>query len=219
MQIYFLPLIHSIMGDRETELLNYVSTKRQETISRYRFPIDQKLSLYAELLALRGISNALSVPFSRITILHEKMQKPKLASPYEIDFNFSHTHKAILCGIATCGKIGVDIEPIKVPPLNVMKHVFHPAEIAYVESAAGEKKETRFFEIWTRKEAYTKYLGTGLSIELTCINTLDADFNCHCRTWQQETYICSVYTDVDRDFQLSICSETDIYEYFSSHSV
>ena len=85
--------------------------------------------------------------------------KPILVSYPNINFNFSHTHNAILCGIACNNSIGVDIEKINTPPLTIMNKVFHPQEIEYVSQKDIIQKQIRFYEIWTRKEAFAKQLG------------------------------------------------------------
>ncbi|WP_083330258.1 4'-phosphopantetheinyl transferase superfamily protein [Lachnospira pectinoschiza] len=53
-------------------------------------------------------------------------------------------------------------------------------------------KERAFFEIWTKKEAYTKCIGTGLSVDLKSINTLSASINNNIITFTKNEYMCSV---------------------------
>lgn len=187
---------------------------KQHRIERYKFDIDKKLSLYAKLLLRKCISTLLQVPLCEIQIQQEELQKPTLINSEELDFNYSHTRSAILLGISTYGKIGVDIEPISEHIPDDLHSFFHKCEIEYIEKADDSKKA--FFEIRTKKEAYTKYLGLGLSADLVSINTLSSSMGNHFKTWQQDSYICSVYADeiVDCHVPLTIVTENDIQDYY-----
>lgn len=214
MQLYYLPIHESKISETDSMLLKYVSLDRQHRIEKYRFDIDKKLSLYAILLLKKCISTLLQVPPCEIQIHQEELQKPTLINSETIDFNYSHTRSAILLGISTYGKIGVDIEPISEHIPDDMHSFFHKCEIEYPEKADDRKKA--FFEIWTKKEAYTKYLGLGLSADLASINALSSSMEPHFKTWQQDSYICSVYADeiCDCKAPLTIVTEGDIQDFY-----
>ena len=81
----------------------------------------------------------------------------------------------ILCGISDTHPIGVDIERID-PSLNIetMKAVLHQTEFQYINSTYSNHERTdRFYKIWTQKEAYIKYMGTGFSANAHAFNMLD----------------------------------------------
>jgi hypothetical protein len=48
-RIYFAE-ISEIENSETADLMNLISDERQKKLNRYRFPIDRKLSLFAELL-------------------------------------------------------------------------------------------------------------------------------------------------------------------------
>jgi 4'-phosphopantetheinyl transferase len=53
---------------------------------------------------------------------------------------------------------------------------FAPAEAAHLERLDGEARRSRFFDLWTLKEALVKALGTGLATSLPSLAfTVDAD--------------------------------------------
>ena len=215
MQLYYLPIQEPKISEKDSMLLKYVSLDRQHRIEGYKFDIDKKLSLYAQLLLKKCMSTLLQIPPCEIHIQQEALQKPTLISNKNIDFNYSHTRNAILLGISAYGKIGVDIEsasPSQHIP-NDLHTFFHKCEIEYIENAYDSKKA--FFEIWTKKEAYTKYLGLGLSADLVSINMLSSSMDVHSITWQQDSYIYSVYADeiFERHVPLTIVTESDIQTY------
>lgn len=193
MQVYYLELDNEKWDDSLNILLQFVSAKRQARIHRYRFDIDKKLSLYAELVLRYGIEQCFNITMPEIQFGYEKSGKPFLINKESLHFNFSHTKKAVLCCISKNNEVGTDIERIRTcPPLKIMEGNFHPKEIEYVNSFKNDKQAEAFFEIWTRKESYTKMNGTGICQDLSLINTLD---NSNITTWKENSYICSVCSE------------------------
>lgn len=214
MQLYYLPIQEFRISETDSLLLKYLPLSRQYKFNQYKFDIDKKLLLYSNLLLRKCISTILHLPSYKVDIEQKEFQKPILINSKNVDFNYSHTHNAILLGISTYGKIGVDIEAISKHIPNDLHLFFHKHELAYIERAP--KPQKAFYEIWTKKEAYTKYLGLGLSADLVSINTLSTSLKLHLKTWQQDFYICSVYSDkiVDSHIPLTTVTENDIKNFY-----
>lgn len=85
--------------------------------------------------------------------------KPFIPEYPEIKFNISHCKGLVVCGFSD-SDIGVDAEFIRDFSPRVMERVFSEEEKEFVMSSEERNKD--FFRIWTLKEAYGKYLGTGL---------------------------------------------------------
>lgn len=197
MKLYMMKHTDTCWNEKHEKLLPLLSEERQAKVLRYRFDEDKILSLYAGILTRLALIRQLHCSNEQLVFEQLSNHKPCLKSQKSpdtslIDFSFSHTRHAVLLGITKHGKIGVDIEKVTDAPLKIMETVFHPQEIAYIESAAPSKQGHHFFEIWTRKEAYTKYLGTGLVTDLISINTLASPIKDLLYTWIEEEYICSV---------------------------
>jgi 4'-phosphopantetheinyl transferase len=97
--------------------------------------------------------------------------KPFLAgSPAagELTFNLSHTRGLGLCAVARGRQLGVDVERIRpeVDILGIARSTFSPTEWARLEELSGELRLAAFYACWTRKEAYIKARGDGLSYPL-----------------------------------------------------
>lgn len=87
-----------------------------------------------------------------------------------LEFSVSHTGDLWVCLISDGqSPVGVDVQLIR--PCHsdkVAKRYYTDDEQEFV-SAMGE---TGFFQIWTRKEAYAKYTGEGLSGQMASFSTL-----------------------------------------------
>ena len=90
-----------------------------------------------------------------------------------LQFSVSHTEDLWVCLISDdTDPVGVDIQQIKeTRQERVAERYFTNEEKEYLK----ENCEAAFFEIWTRKEAYAKYKGSGLTKELAQISTLNND--------------------------------------------
>lgn len=101
--------------------------------------------------------------------------KPWLRGWPHLRFSFSHSGDAALCAVART-EVGIDIEEVR--PVESMfdlaRRYFSPAEAGAILDA--HHRRDAFFRCWTRKEAYVKARGQGLSISLASFAvSLDAD--------------------------------------------
>jgi 4'-phosphopantetheinyl transferase len=97
--------------------------------------------------------------------------KPELAPDSNappLRFNLSHSHELALFGFAYGREIGIDIEYIR-PTFareQIAAQFFSPRENAALRLLAADQHALGFFNCWTRKEAYIKARGQGLSLPL-----------------------------------------------------
>lgn len=97
---------------------------------------------------------------------NNRIVKGKYGKPFLADgkFSFSVTHSENVYGIvASRVNVGADIQIIEPDRdyIKIANRWFNPAELEYLASSAD--KQDTFYEIWTRKEAYAKFTGKGLS--------------------------------------------------------
>jgi len=95
--------------------------------------------------------------------------KPELVLPVaNISFNLSHTHGLALVVIAGHGRVGVDAETVRagIEVVDLSRRLFAPGEADEILSLPPDARLAAFFTCWTRKEAFVKALGAGISLPL-----------------------------------------------------
>jgi 4'-phosphopantetheinyl transferase len=140
----------------------------RERAERFRYPRDR-----SRFVARRGQLRAhlaceLGVAPYDLRIVVDEHGKPALPDDPDLAFNLSHSNGLALCATIRGSAIGCDIEwrnPELACP-NVAQRLFAPDEYAALTALPPGEWVTGFFNCWTRKEAYVKALGLGLSYPL-----------------------------------------------------
>jgi 4'-phosphopantetheinyl transferase len=149
------------------ELLNGEERARAD-----RFLVEHARSAFvATRSALRRLASGyLGVPAGDLNFGAGPQGKPYLTgSPARLKFNVSHTAGLAVLGFAWDAEIGVDVERLR--PMEDMDAIaarfFAATEVSELRSVEGSEERTAaFYRCWTRKEAYIKAVGGGLSIPL-----------------------------------------------------
>jgi 4'-phosphopantetheinyl transferase len=87
-----------------------------------------------------------------------------------LEFNVSHSHECAVYGFSA-GPLGVDVEHIREVEVEaISQRFFAPDECTWILNS--DARAEVFFDCWTRKEAYIKAEGGGLSIPLEDFSVL-----------------------------------------------
>jgi len=109
--------------------------------------------------------------------LHQppRLDAGDLSAALRFSLSSSGDHSAV--ALAWRRPVGVDIEQIAddVEISAVAKAVFSQRERQALEAAPEFRRRAIFFRIWTRKEAYVKARGTGLTRDLGAFDVMRAD--------------------------------------------
>lgn len=103
--------------------------------------------------------------------------KNKHGKPYmvgsTIHYNISHSGQYVVLVTAN-SEVGVDIQEKRTARMEAIAKRFFAKEEWQAFSECKDEKEQKdlFYYIWCRKEAYGKYLGTGLNTEVLQTNVL-----------------------------------------------
>jgi len=99
---------------------------------------------------------------------HGKPFVTSASSDRGIEFNLSHSGGVGLVAVASEQKVGVDVERIRqgISAPVIARRYFSKSEVAELLALPSEHREVGFFNCWTRKEAYIKAQGLGLTLPL-----------------------------------------------------
>ena len=148
-----------------------LSAEEKARADRFRFPADRD-----RFTAGRGILRAilaryLGIPAGDLEFCMNAHGKPSLApgsGTADVRFNLSHSHGLALFAFTLDHEVGVDVELVRTTLKyeSLAERFFSPQEVAGLRARPGSAQKEAFFHCWTRKEAYIKALGAGLSIKL-----------------------------------------------------
>jgi 4'-phosphopantetheinyl transferase len=148
-----------------------LSPDERARAARFHFERDrQQFTATRALLRTLLASHVGSEPADLVFRYAEK-EKPSLdsqASPNQVDFNVSHSGTSALLAFSRGRALGVDIEIIRddFDPAALAHRFFSKHEQSQLAALDPSEQYSGFFRCWTRKEAYIKAVGTGLSLPL-----------------------------------------------------
>ena len=158
--------------------------------------------------------------FSLTGIKKAVLRRGENGKPYieneNISFNITHTDGYVACVLDTDGRdVGIDAETIGRDGQRIIEHFFD--EKAKDKYDRSDDKALAFAQIWTKKEAYAKFTGKGLSdystnYPSTCKFTAIQDGNIlvtactfsdsHVQIWQNDEDGNKTYFLLDGDVNL-----------------
>jgi len=144
------------------ELLSQAELDRA---NRFRFAKDRQAHVAAHGALRQILATYLNCSPSDIGFGETANGKPAVDG---IQFNLSHSADLALVAVTRERALGVDVEHVDPhrADRNVAKRFFSPYEIRVLESLPEEQQTEAFLNCWTRKEAYLKALGLGMSVPL-----------------------------------------------------
>ncbi|MDQ1538946.1 MAG: 4-phosphopantetheinyl transferase, partial [Actinomycetota bacterium] len=158
-------------------LVDHPDLSDQERIAAARFhePSDQRRYAAAHVLLRRLLgayvgTSARSVALTRdaCPLCSGRHGRPALAPPHEeLCFSLSHSSEQLVVAVAGI-PIGVDVESVPTPAsLCGFDAYLHRVEAEELRRQPSQSRPRAFAQLWTRKEAYLKGLGTGLARDLS----------------------------------------------------
>ncbi len=148
-------------------LWSILAPDEQARANRFRFSKD-RMRFIAARAQMRGILGLyVHEEPSELEISFTPHGKPYL--PHRgLRFNMSHSGGLGLIAVADRREVGVDLEHLRstTDHESIAARFFAPAEVARLRAVPESMRYEAFLACWTRKEAYIKAKGGGLSIPL-----------------------------------------------------
>ena len=153
------------------DIENVLSEAEREKAARYYIEADRARFTASKVCQRTVLGAYLGIAPGSVTFRVNSYGKPSLSGEHRdesLQFNLSHTRGLGLFAVARGSEIGVDIEEIRSREmdLGIAHRFFSQQEVKSLERLSAAEQKIAFYVCWTRKEAYIKARGQGLSFPL-----------------------------------------------------
>lgn len=156
----------------QSECLAWLTETELKRFQRYQFDKHRKQLLLGRVLmrvALSSYDGSIAPAAWEFT--QNQYGKPAISeaqSSAALYFNLSHSAERIVLAVSRFPNIGIDIECARKPRRieAIAQRYFSGQEAAEMLSLPEDQQQSRFYDLWTLKEAYIKACGMGLAIPL-----------------------------------------------------
>jgi 4'-phosphopantetheinyl transferase len=161
-----LDLPESVVPDCKS----WLSSDERVRAERFIRPVDRRRYVVAHAALRFLLARYAGGDPQSLSLVAGPQGKPALANGGELGLAFNLSHSGELAAIAMSQRnnVGIDIECVRAVPeaATIAKAYFSPAEVSSLGAASPSEFDRDFLICWTRKEAFVKALGGGLSIPL-----------------------------------------------------
>lgn len=152
-------------------LFETLSLDERKKADRFHFEKDRRQFIVARGTLRKILGAYLDISPSEISFSYNHFGKPMLNNVKDkhlLCFNVSHSNGILLVAVTNGQEVGIDIEFIneESATLKVAGKFCSPNEFSVLSSKTADLKVAAFYSLWTRKEAFVKAIGEGLSDSL-----------------------------------------------------
>lgn len=155
-----------------TELL---SPEELSRMLRFRYPADQNRYAVAHASLRSILGKKLGADHKDLQFIQGEFGKPCLLND-DLKFSLSHSGDCVWIAVSQSANVGIDVEKIKDIDADALIRRFGSAEEGeFFRSLPANNRLDAFFTWWTRKEAFLKGMGKGLSGGLSTFTAWQGD--------------------------------------------
>lgn len=160
------------LSSLQSECLAWLTETELKRFRRYQFDRHRKQLLLGRVLMRVALSSYdRSVAAASWNFTHNDYGKPAISEEQNrasLYFNLSHSAEKVVLAVSRFKDIGVDVECASKPRriAAIARRYFSDKEAAQLLILPEDQQQSRFYDLWTLKEAYIKACGMGLAIPL-----------------------------------------------------
>jgi len=145
-----------------------LSMDESQRAARFRFEREQRRFTVGHGLLRILLGRYLDLPSENLQFTYSATGKPALVAETSLRFNLAHSGELALVAVTMDREIGIDLEFLRPLPeaQELAGKFFSPLERDELAALPPDRKTEAFFGGWTRKEAYLKARGDGLTYPL-----------------------------------------------------
>lgn len=157
------------LTDQLFQLKKLLSADETNRAEKFHFEKDRHRFIISRGLLRTILGHYAKIAPEQLEFHYTAHGKPELNSFPELQFNLSHAENIILCAFSSNYILGIDVEYLghDCDMEEIAKRFFSPLEYQILKNLTGQKQRRAFFNGWTRKEAFLKAIGKGLSFSLS----------------------------------------------------
>lgn len=152
----------------QNSFLKLLSPDEKKRAQKFRFAKDSRYFIAARGILRSLIGKYLEKNPAEISFQYNEFCKPGIANNKHLHFNISHSQNIALFAFTDKFNVGVDVEFVNpnIEVKDIASKFFSTNEIRKLLLLPEEQQTLGFFNCWTRKEAFIKAVGEGLSFPL-----------------------------------------------------
>jgi 4'-phosphopantetheinyl transferase len=154
-----------------------LSEDELERAARFRFDVDRHRFVAGRATLRRLLAAYLDTAPAAVELRYGAQGRPFVPGP-GLSFNVAHSGSTALFAFAPGFDVGVDVELLahaRPGDERVADRFFSPLEVATLRAHASAARPHAFLRCWTRKEAFVKARGDGLSLPLQAFDVTFAE--------------------------------------------
>src|SRR5260370_20861657 len=160
------------IGADESRWQTVLSSDEAARAARFHFPRDRQRFVASRGVLRTILAGYLAIDPAGVNFSYSNKEKPSLGPAHaesDVTFNVSHSGGIALFAFTRQSEIGIDVEHVRRDfDLDaIARRFFSTHEQNQLAALPKDEKVEAFFRCWTRKEAYIKATGDGLSLPLS----------------------------------------------------
>jgi 4'-phosphopantetheinyl transferase len=184
---WLLPQTHPVLANDEVHIwlaaldqlrarapsfLEILAPDERDRAGRFHFEKDRVRFILTRGILRTILARYLQSDAAHLSFDYNAYGKPSLAGSGEVSsslrFNLSHSHELALYAFTLQREVGLDVEFMREDFAceEIAERFFSEREVATLLALPASQRTEGFFNCWTRKEAYVKARGQGLSLPL-----------------------------------------------------